>query len=285
MDLMEQTLEFRVSAARPFLSSPKEGDRLALVLPDRRIKEDPRTLIWAAPLGDREKAVFKVYIHRGAAAHICASFWPLCVQLEYEALLCLEENGIPCTEPLLWGMGRSSRYGRIDVLATREIPGARSMRDGFRRQGMQISQGLLMELARHGRRMHGCGVYHGAFSWKNVLVTGPSGEGSQIHIADMARSFRFPGDIAGSRMARFDILHFCYHVARLMGRDTCLRFLLEYGFDARTAEEVLAVLPGYDPERRLPRELRRLEFQIQSTLSRLRGGARHGPAGNNGSCT
>src|SRR5262245_44517128 len=203
--------------------------QLSLLLPDRFVKQQERTMIWIGKLESLGQVVFKAYFHRNFWFHFLSPFWSLCAQREYRHLRILEDGGVPCTAPLLWGKGRCPTHGRLEVLATREIPGAWSLRDRFLRTGETPTAEMITKASRSVREMHARGIYHGALSWKNMLVSeGADGE-VQIHIADLASSLHYSRSILGSRQARFDLLHFCYHLAESKGKEACRQFLEEYG--------------------------------------------------------
>ena len=51
-----------------------------------------------------------------------------------------------------------------------DLAGAESLRDREKRLGDFVVPDALVSLYRHIRAMHGLGIYHGALSWKNVLL-------------------------------------------------------------------------------------------------------------------
>lgn len=273
----QSSLEVRVRATRPPFAGADLSPRLSLVLPDRFLKKQERTLIWTAPLVTGGGAVYKVYLQRNFWSHFLGFFWSLCARREYENLLLLEERGVPCTEPLLWGLGRSPIHGRFEILVTRELPEALSLRDGVRETGRLPSLDLILRASGLVRQMHACGMYHGALGWKNLLASPSPGGEIRIHIADLARSLRFNRDIFGSRMARLDLLHFCHHLAPRMGVEACRSFLKEYGLDDRSVADCIEALDGFRTENNMRLRLLRLEFLSRAFLSRLRPGSADGP--------
>lgn len=263
-------MEIRVGGVGPGATATRPGGSLTLRIPDRLLKEERRVLIWSDRLEGRP-AVFKAYIH---SRRRIPSVWEHCAEREFEALRLLEEAGVPCTPPALWGAGRSPEYGRHAVLATGLLEGTISIRDGYRKGEVPLSPDLLAGVAGAARSMHRAGIHHGAFSWKNVLASRSPDGRLLVHLVDLARSLRFPGDISGSRMAWFDLLHFSYHLVTPLGaglpKDVCLPLLEAYGLDRAAKDRLLAALDRYVPERKNPRRIRRLEFLLRLFLSRLR---------------
>lgn len=267
---MRGSLEVRVRAPRSSRSKVKLPGRIFLELPDQFHKLQERTAIWTGEVDPIGEAVFKAYIHRNFWFHFLSPIWSLCAQREYQHLRVLESGGVPCTEPLLWGRGRSPTHGRFEVLATRKIPGARSFRDRYRETGKAPSPELITQASRTVREMHARGVYHGALSWKNLLASrSPDGE-VQVHVVDLARSLCFPRSILGSRMARLDLTHFCYHLAEVKGMGACRRFLEEYGLNGPAVRSCLWGIDAHQPERKGPGRKRRLEFLLRQLLSRVK---------------
>jgi lipopolysaccharide kinase (Kdo/WaaP) family protein len=267
---MQGILDVRVRASRSPGAKGKPPRRIRLQLPERFHKREERTAIWIGEVEPIGEAVFKAYIHRNFWFHFLSPFWSLCAQREYQHLHVLHNGGVPCTVPLLWGRGRSPVHGRFEILATREIRGARSFRDRYRQTGKGPSPKLISEASRTVRLMHERGVYHGALSWKNLLASrSPEGE-VRVHIADLARSLSFPRSILGSRMARFDLLQFCCHLSEVKGMGACHRFLEEYGMDGPEVRSCIGDLDAYQPDHKGRGQKRRMEFLSLMFLSRMR---------------
>jgi tRNA A-37 threonylcarbamoyl transferase component Bud32 len=263
-------MEIRVGGIGSAATGIRPGDLLTIPVPERLMKEERRVLIWSGALEGR-RTIFKAYLH---SRRRIPSFWEHCVEREFEALRLLDEAGVACTPPVLWGAGWSPAYGRHEVLATQEIAGTISIRDGYRRGDVPLSPDLLAAVARGARTMHRIGIHHGAMSWKNVLASRSPDGRLLVHFVDLARSLRFGRDLAGSRMAWFDLLHFCYHLVDSLGaglpKEVCLPFLEEYGLHGRSTARLFAALDRYRPEPKTPRRIRRLEFLLRLFLSRLR---------------
>jgi len=264
--MMESSIAIRVPE---FRLVPVPGV-LEFGIPERFIKKEKRTWIWNGPFEGIRTAVFKLYRKGSFSSAACRTFWTPRAQREYRALLKLQERGVACTEPVLWGHGKSRDHGRVQVLITREVPGSGSIRDQVRGRRLELDGEIISQVSDRAREMHRTGVYHGAFSWKNLLVGRSPGGGLLVHVADLARSLIFPRDIAGSRMADIDLLHFCSHMNRVLGKEPCRQFLRDYGLDARSAARILDELSRYDPEnKRWRQRIRRLEFLMKSIFRRV----------------
>jgi tRNA A-37 threonylcarbamoyl transferase component Bud32 len=108
----------------------------------------------------------------------------------------------------------------------------------------------LASLYRHIRAMHGLGIYHGALSWKNVLLA-PGADGRPLcHLADFSRALRFPGDLFGTGMARVDLEHLTQQLLPREGEDACAEFLEAYGLDARASGRVVEAARDQSSRRR-----------------------------------
>ena len=264
----------RVSCLRAAGVTP---DTIDLLLPDEKtpasealIKAEPGTLIWSAQLPDRKRAVVKMYRLRTRlqAWHVRASVFR--ARREYEALLRLTEQRVPCTEPLFWAHGQTEVHGLFELLATREIEGAVPLRAWIEGASESARSAVLLSVFRHVRAMHAHGVRHGGLSFKNVLVA-PAGAGSAIFLIDFSRSVLFPFDLAGTRMAWFDLADLSVKVIQRLGRAACAPLLASYGLPKEEAQRMTRFAERHKSTRELRRRLR-LEFRIRARwLSALRG--------------
>jgi hypothetical protein len=115
--------------------------------------------------------------------------------------------------------------------------------------------------------MHRLGVYHGALSWKNVLVVPSSGGGGlDVSIVDFAKALFFRRDIGGSRMARSDLLHLASHLREFVPVEDLQGLLDGYGLGAGETGRLVSALPRYPPLS-LWRKLLYVEFALRSLVS------------------
>ncbi len=264
----------RVSCLRAEGVSP---DAIDLLLPDEKtpaqedlIKSEPGTLIWGARLPDRTRAVVKMYRLRSRLQARQGRASAFRARREYEALLRLSQQRVPCTEPLFWAYGETEVHGRFELLATRTIEGAVPLTAWIEDASESARSAALLSVFRHVRAMHANGVRHGGLSFKNVLVA-PAGADSAVFLIDFSRSVLFPFDLAGTRMARFDLADLTTKVFRRFGRDACAPLLASYGLAPEEAQRMTRFAERHKSTRQLRRRLR-LEFRIRARwLAALRG--------------
>jgi tRNA A-37 threonylcarbamoyl transferase component Bud32 len=244
-------------------------DTIDLLLPDEKtpaqedlIKAEPGTLIWSARLPDRTRAVVKMYRLRNRlqAWHVRARVFR--ARREYEALLRLSQQNVPCTEPLFWAYGETEVHGRFELLATREIEGAVPLRAWIEGASESARSAVLLSLFRHVRAMHAKGVRHGGLSFKNVLVV-PAGAEAAVFLIDFSRSVLFPFDVAGTRMAWFDLADLTTKVVRRLDAAACAPLLASYGLPQEEAQRMTRFAERHKSTRGLRRRLR-LEFRIRA---------------------
>jgi hypothetical protein len=225
------------------------------------LKAEPRTLIWQARLGDGSRAVLKMYRHRRLFEVPPLHLGKLRVCREYDALSRLWSRRIACTEPLFWALGRDPVHGRFELLASREIEAAVELRSWIGSAGEDARSSALHAAFRSVRAMHASGVRHGGLSFKNLLVV-PADAGP-VFLADFARSVLFPSDIAGTRMAWFDLADLSRKVIAQFGSDACGPLLESYGLSRDEALRLMKYAERSRSTRHLRRRLR-LEFRLRA---------------------
>ena len=242
----------------------------AFAVPEEKvlIKHERRTLIWRQELGVGEATVVKMYRPHGFADWQRERLVRFGVQREYEALRVLESAGVPCSVPLLWGFGSEVERGRFEILVTREIPDAVSLRQAFAPGAASLAVDDLLPLFDAVRQMHRCGMYHGALYPKNTLVTRAPQRGYAYHLIDMARAIRFPTDVQGTAMARYDLLCLLHGLTQLRPGILCEALLSRYGLAEAEIPELLARLARFRPTRDLRKRLA-FCFQVRSLAARL----------------
>lgn len=190
-------MEGRVNSAEPDM--PVDLNPPA----DALIKHETGTWVWRATDSDGRPVVVKLYRHRGVATALRSRLFRFRVEREYRRLQHLEHHGLPCTRALDWGAGRSEQHGHHEWLVTAEVPGAVQLRHHLLDGG---ATDLLEPLYRTARQMHESGFCCQTLFASNVLVSGEAAGASHCVLADVPRSWTFPGSIAGTRMAWFDLL-------------------------------------------------------------------------------
>jgi len=214
------------------------------------IKDEPKCLIWSERLEDGTPAVLKMYRHRGAVGFLRESLLGFRVAREFAALDCLERLGIPCSPPLFWKRGYDRAHGFHEILATREIQGAVALDAAWttpETAKVEIDGEALFEAV---ARMHEGGVFHGALSPKNILVTPGGSLPAAFHLVDTARAKLFPASIFGLKIAAYDLLQLVVKLERFLGQGACKPYLRRYGLDTASIEGLYAEAAEYGTLRR-----------------------------------
>lgn len=236
----------------------------------RLIKAETRTLIWSEPAGDGGRVVIKLYRNRPPHDPLRRLFVPYRVEREYGILELLQRAGVACPSPLRWAHGRDRIHGRRELLATREIEDAVELTELLRPgAGPPPDLTPLFALC---RRMHECGVAHGALYPRNVLVTGTGCAAPAFHLVDFAHGRRFHGSLVGRAPARYDLLDLLRSIERLAPLMQPARWLAGYGLPQPDATALLERLPRHRIERPW-RHFRRIAVDACAARDRLRSGA------------
>jgi serine/threonine-protein kinase RIO1 len=233
------------------------------------VKAEPGTLIWSAKLPDQTRAILKMYRHRTRLQARRTRVKSFRARREYEALLRLWQRRVPCTEPLFWARGVTETHGRFEMLATHAIEGAVPLASWLGSATESGGMAVLHAAFRSVRAMHASGVRHGGLSFRNLLVA-PADEGTAVFLIDFSRSVLFPYDIAGTRMAWFDLADLSTKVIRRFGSEACAPLLASYGLPAQEVQRVTRFAERHKSTRHLRRRLR-LEFRTRAAWLALRG--------------
>lgn len=236
----------------------------------RLIKAEPGTLIWSELQPGGGRAVVKLYRRRPLHDPLRRLFVPYRAEREFRILGQIYAGGIACPEPISWSHGRDRAHGRHETLTTREIVDAVPLTDLL---GPDVS--VLPDLAplfALARRLHDCGVAHGAFYPRNVLVCVAGGAVPAYHLIDFAHARVFRHSLVGTLPARFDLLDMLQSVARQAPLDGARGWLAAYGLAPPEVQSLLDRLPGHRI-RRPWRHFRRIAVDALALLERLRRGA------------
>lgn len=235
------------------------------LLDERLIKAEQCTLIWSAPLPGGGREVVKMYRRRPLADPLRRWFVPYRVQREFDLLAHLASHGVACPEPLWWSHGRSRTHGRYELLATREIADAMPLADLLRQRDAEPDLAPLFAMA---RRMHECGISHGAFYPANILVTSAARTALSFHVIDLAHGSHFSRSIVGSRPARFDVFDMLRGIERKRPLGDCTAWLAAYGLGLAEVQRLLTRFPNHRLERPW-RHIRRAETDARAAWQRL----------------
>ncbi|HOX57776.1 MAG TPA: lipopolysaccharide kinase InaA family protein [Candidatus Paceibacterota bacterium] len=254
--------------------------RRALVFPGAtpRIKEEDQALVWRLQLvlpGLVEAGVVKLYRRRGMWNRLRGGVLRFRVQREFSALCALADGGVSCSQPLVWGWGFAPTHGHFELLVTREIPGVVSLKEYLAASGGRLRAEDLLPLFDNLCRMHERGVYHGALWPKNILLAKATGGAREFHLIDLARSVRFPENIFGTSMARFDLLSLLYSLVQTDAAFDSEAVLRRYGCGPAEARKIATQALGYRSSRHLRNRLA-LTFQMRALWAHCRSG---GPRG------
>jgi len=240
------------------------------------IKAEFHTLVWSEAWPGGGRAIMKMYRRRPFYDPVRRWFLPYRAEREFRVLAHLVRHGVPCSEPLSWSHGRRDPHGLYELLVTREVEGATALDKLLQRPGAVSDFTQLLKLL---RRMHDCGVSHGGFVPRNILVSFPSPGVPAFHVIDMSYSCIFPQGIAGTRMATFDLLDLMYRIRRHFPQADCDNWLAAYGLDESAIRRLDAGLGRYRP-RRPWSHLRRSETDLRAAIARLRAPRNRGDGGN-----
>lgn len=204
--------------------------------PDKIIKAEARCLIWTEQLADGTSVVMKMYYRRGFANFIRGKILNFRVKREFRILNHMASCGVPCTIPLDWTFGYCKAYGFYEILYIRQIPNTISLKT-FLTSEVTIDKnfdlGPLFQLV---GSMHGCGVYHGALSAKNILIDPTGNPQLKFYSLDFACGWLFPGSIIGRQMAWFDLLKLVRSIESHLSMGYCQPYLSLYGLGERAIE-------------------------------------------------
>jgi hypothetical protein len=115
-------------------------------------------------------------------------------------------------------------------------------------------------------RMHTVGLHHGMLRTRNILVKDYP-ENPVFVFIDMPRFHRFPRDIRGTRMARYDLLLLCRGLFPYFPEDTVLSWLSAYGIPESEKMDFLVWLKRF----RLTTFFRRVlgaEFNVRNAIAK-----------------
>jgi tRNA A-37 threonylcarbamoyl transferase component Bud32 len=231
----------------------------------RLIKAESGTLVWSEPLAAGGRAVVKLYRHRPVHDPLRRVFTPYRAEREFRILELLHRRGVACPEPLGWSHGRDRENGRHECLTTREIEQAVPLFDLLPEGAAAPGLAPLFGLA---RAMHECGVAHGAFYPRNVLVT-TAGAAPAFHVIDFAHGRVFRRSIVGRRPGDYDLLDMLRTIARQAPIDRAPEWLEGYGLSRPEAQALLGRLPRHRIERPW-RHFRRIAVDALAIRDRAR---------------
>jgi tRNA A-37 threonylcarbamoyl transferase component Bud32 len=117
-------------------------------------------------------------------------------------------------------------------------------------------------------RLHHAGLHHGTLLSRNVLIRG-EGDALEFILLDLPRFHRFPNDIRGTRMARYDLLFLANTLLRALPADDLPRWLSAYGMSDDQQRQFLVHLGRFRNSSRLRRRIG-MEFNVRAVLAKGR---------------
>lgn len=130
---------------------------------------------------------------------------------EHDLLATLRGRGLEVPEPVAW-----ARLGRETFVFTREIPGARPLRD------VPLTRPLLRDFARLVRRVHDAGLRHDDLHVGNVLLAD-----GKLWLIDLHRAGLFRSLTPAERLQSLAFVILSFYT--LVAETDVLRFLRAYG--------------------------------------------------------
>lgn len=257
-----------IGASRLEPVPPEPRSALVFPPPDALLKREEKTWIWRVPLPSGGNGIAKMYRRRGLWSRLRGWILPLRVRREFAALAVLTDGRVPCSEPLWWGWGHAKEHGHFEILITREIPDAIDLKACHAGSANRPRSADYLSLFDTLRRMHECGIYHGALWPKNILLTMRASQEMAFHLVDLARSIQFPGNIFDTRPARFDLLSLLYGLARVCPDFDAESLARRYGMSAPGAHEIAERSRQYRSTRH-QRNWQSLAVQTCSMLAHL----------------
>jgi tRNA A-37 threonylcarbamoyl transferase component Bud32 len=226
---MTQKLKMPVGSGVPVWPYKMDADNI--------IKAEAKSLIWTEQLANGTSAVVKMYYRRGIVNFIRELILNFRVKREFRILKHLESCGLACTLPLFWTFGYCKTYGFYEILYTRQIPNATTLKTVLlseRSTDKNIDLGPLFQMVHD---MHRCGVYHGALSTKNILIDPMANAQLKFFSIDFARGWLLPGSIIGKQIAWFDLIKLVRSIESHLSAGYCQPYLAQYGLEKGTIEK------------------------------------------------
>jgi tRNA A-37 threonylcarbamoyl transferase component Bud32 len=253
-------------AVREWRDAPPRD--LTVDVPAVLMKDEPGTIVFPWAVGET-RLVLKVYRRWNLVHWLRKRLTGFRVRREFRALALLHEAGLPCVDPVFWGIGWAPDHGRFEVLATREVPAAHCLSDTLTDQAPAARRDVLGRLFESFARLHQSGVYHGAPFLANVLESSVDGAPPTICLLDFEKSVCFGRDIRGTRMATFDLLNLVRSARGRAGKKDTREALSHYGLDEAGIARIFAAADAYRSSK-FQRYRRRVEFLVRGALTRRR---------------
>lgn len=226
------------------------------------IKEERDAVVWRQILPDGIPAVLKLYRHRKLLWFKQRGWYTSRAEREFHVLSHAMHHGIACSAPLFWAVGRTEDKTHYELLATREVCGAKDFKNWLmcrRSEDLPDLKPLFALVA----SLHRSGIQHGALFARNVLFAG-----CNFHLIDFPRSHRYGSSIEGRRAGWFDIKLLLQSMTKHLPDAPLIAGLAEYPHLPDSAETFVRNIRR-TPIKKLQLSLLRDFHFIQSRWSRL----------------
>lgn len=130
--------------------------------------------------------------------------------------------------------------GRWELRAARAARGSRTLRRHLAVEPLAGEHATFARLFETVRKIHRGGLFHGALTADNIIVTFHEGGREEFYIANTPRSLLFPSDISGTRMAEWDLLELTRALVRGLKFPSSRLPLEAYGMDPLECAEIVS---------------------------------------------
>jgi len=254
-----------VLKVRPLGGRLPEGTPVELNLArEDLIKHEPGTLIWRTFLTDGREVAVKMYRRRLLVwcRSLGTSFR---VRREFDGLSHLEALGIPCSVPVFWSRGYFGPYGWAEMLVTEWVARSQPLKGLLATRPETAGSLDMSPLFAHIAVMHGGGLHHGILRTKNILLKDYP-ESPLLVVIDLPRCHRFPRDIRGTRMARYDLMCLCEGLLPYFPNDAVHAWLSAYGIPDSEKTDLLVQVTQFRSTGFL-RNVAATEFAVRNAMA------------------
>ena len=159
--------------------------------------------------------------------------------------------------------GGNEGYG---LLATREIPCARTLTEYLLSEPEEAVYRALADLFEVARRMHCGGLFHSALTPDSIIVGSTDRRAEELYIEMTPDSMLFPSDISRTKMAEWDLVTLTRILVNRLKFPSHRVPLEAYGLDSFECAELVSRI--YLPRRSRVRDrLARAEFVVRWWLA------------------
>lgn len=255
----ERFTRSELAAAAGIASADLVGELQRACQAGEVVKDEPETLLCRAPCAAGGWAWWKLYRvppRRRAGTPLIRSR----ALREWRALWAMRQRGLPTPEPLAFAEDRSGGLLRASLLVTREVSGARDLREWLVHGAASgaVRRRLLEAAGQAARRLHDAGFAHFRLQLRNLLAVKDRLD-EELVVLDAPYACQFVG-AAPPRAQAVDLVDLAGATSGLSPEDGRTVLYAHAGADP----PVLSVrqLTGRKP---LPQKLRRIAYYLLYT--------------------